>query len=160
MINLVISVGPKCPFPFYKIVVPSTALLYPSYESNNQTRGGLACRVCATEMYRSIGPVKFPKFQTEVLAEWKAPLGFGIQNNAQGTRSSTNNWIIQVTWNPESTAWNWNPESNTVLDSVIWSDLWQICTYRSIRLTRTLIDIDGVVIKFARLKSTHPALCL
>ena len=99
--NLVILVGPKCPFPFYKIVVPSTALLYPSYESNNQTRGGLACRVCATEMYPSIGPVKFPKFQTEVFVEWKTPLGFGIQNKAQGIRSSTNNWIIQVTWNPE-----------------------------------------------------------
>ena len=25
------SVGPKCPFPFDKIVVPSTALLYPAY---------------------------------------------------------------------------------------------------------------------------------
>ena len=25
------SVGPKCPFPFDKIAVPSTALLYPAY---------------------------------------------------------------------------------------------------------------------------------
>ena len=68
------SVGPKCPFPFDKIVVPSTALLYPAYKNNNQTRGGLG-RVCATGMYRSIGlgHVKFPKFQTGVFVEWKAP---------------------------------------------------------------------------------------
>ena len=44
------SVGPKCPFPFDKIVVPSTALLYPAYKSNNQTRGGLG-RVCATGIW-------------------------------------------------------------------------------------------------------------
>ena len=59
------SVGRKCPFPFDKIVVPSTALLYPVYKNNNQTRGSL-CRVWATGMYRSIGHVTFPKFQTGV----------------------------------------------------------------------------------------------
>ena len=32
------SVGPKCPFAFDKIVVPSTALLYPAYKNNNQTQ--------------------------------------------------------------------------------------------------------------------------
>ena len=67
------SVGPKCPFPFDKIVVPSTALLYPAYKNNNQTRGGLG-RVCATGMYRSIGHVEFPKFQTGIFVEWKPPL--------------------------------------------------------------------------------------
>ena len=41
------SVRPKCPFLFDKIVVPSTALLYPAYRNNNQTRGGL-CQVWAT----------------------------------------------------------------------------------------------------------------
>ena len=51
--------------PFVKIVVPSTALLYPAYKKNNQTRGGLG-RVCATGMYRSNGHVEFPKFQTEM----------------------------------------------------------------------------------------------
>ena len=35
------SGGQKCPFPFGKIVVSSTALLYPAYKNNNQTRGGL-----------------------------------------------------------------------------------------------------------------------
>ena len=64
-------VGPKCPFPFAKIVVPSTALLYPAYKNNNQTRGGLG-RVCATGMYRSIGHVEFPKFQMGIFLEWKA----------------------------------------------------------------------------------------
>ena len=29
--------------------------------------------VCATGMYRSIGHVKFPKFQTRIFVEWKAP---------------------------------------------------------------------------------------
>ena len=40
---------------------------------NNKTRGGLG-RVCATGMYRSIEHVKFPKFQTGIFVEWKAPL--------------------------------------------------------------------------------------
>ena len=57
------SVGPKFPFPFDKIVVPNTALLYPAYKKNNQTRCGLG-RVCVTGKYRSIGNVEFPKFQT------------------------------------------------------------------------------------------------
>ena len=53
-------VGPKCPFPFDKIVVPSTALIYPASNS------GLG-EVRATEMYHSIGYVEFPKFQTGIL---------------------------------------------------------------------------------------------
>ena len=52
--------------------VPSTALLYPAYKNNNQTRGGLG-RVCDTRMYRSIGHAKFRKFHTGIFAEWKAP---------------------------------------------------------------------------------------
>ena len=36
---------------------------------NNKTRGGLG-RVCATG---SIEHVKFPKFQTGIFGEWKAP---------------------------------------------------------------------------------------
>ena len=39
---------------------------------HNKTRGGLG-RVCATGMYRSIEHVKFPKFQTGIFVEWKAP---------------------------------------------------------------------------------------
>ena len=40
----------NCPFPLLdKIVVPSTALLYPASKNNNLTRGGLG-RVCATGM--------------------------------------------------------------------------------------------------------------
>ena len=37
--------------------VPSTALLYPAYKNNNQTRGGLGW-VCATGMYRFFGHVE------------------------------------------------------------------------------------------------------
>ena len=66
------SVGPKCPFPFDTIVVPRTALLYPTYKNNNQTRGFLG-RVCVTGMYRSVGHVKFPKCQIGIFVEWKAP---------------------------------------------------------------------------------------
>ena len=66
------SVGPKCPFPFDKIVVYSAALLHPAYKNNNQTRGGLG-EVCATGMHSSIGHVKFLKFQTGIFVEWKAP---------------------------------------------------------------------------------------
>ena len=62
----------KCPFSFDKIVVPSTAFLYPAYKNNKKTRGGLSW-VCATGMYRSNGRVEFPKFQTGIFVEWKAP---------------------------------------------------------------------------------------
>ena len=69
-----ISVGPtRKSFPFDKIVVPSTALLYPACRGNNkQTRGSLE-RVCETGMNRSIGHVEFSKFQTKIFVEWKAP---------------------------------------------------------------------------------------
>ena len=33
--------------------------------------------VCATQMYRSIGQMEFPKFQTGIFVEWKAPLVSG-----------------------------------------------------------------------------------
>ena len=38
-----------------------------------KTSGGLGW-VCATEMYRSIGHVEFPKSQTGIFVEWKATL--------------------------------------------------------------------------------------
>ena len=56
------SVGPKCPFPFDKIVVPSIDLLSPAYKNNNRTRGSLG-RVCAFEM-------------NGIFAEWQAPLNY------------------------------------------------------------------------------------
>ena len=69
-----LSVGPKCFSPFVKIVVPSTAVLYPAFKNNNQTRGCLG-RVFATGMYRSIGHVKsVSKFRTGIFVEWKTPL--------------------------------------------------------------------------------------
>ena len=67
-------VKPTCPFPFDK-----TALLYPTYKNNNQTRGGLD-RVCATGKYLSTGHglerVEFPKFQSVIFVKWKAPAAF------------------------------------------------------------------------------------
>ena len=53
------------------------SLLERNYESlprshNNKKRGGLG-RVSATGMYRSIEHLKFPKFQTGIFVEWKAP---------------------------------------------------------------------------------------
>ena len=50
------SVRPKCPFPFDKIVVSSTAPLYPACKNNKQTRSGLA-RVCAKECIVPLGGV-------------------------------------------------------------------------------------------------------
>ena len=45
--GLVISVGrTKFPFSLEKIVVPSTALLYPAYKNNNQTLGSLGRVLC------------------------------------------------------------------------------------------------------------------
>ena len=67
----------KWTFPFDKIVVPSTALLYPSYKNNNQKRGGLG-RICATGMYLSIGHVDFPKFQSGICVEWKVLLIYRV----------------------------------------------------------------------------------
>ena len=43
--GLVISVG-RIPFSLEKIVVPSTALLYPAYKNNNQTLGSLGRVLC------------------------------------------------------------------------------------------------------------------
>ena len=65
-------VGRKCPSPFDKIVVPVLLFWILLIKKNNQTRGGLD-RVCAPGMYRSTGHVKFPKFQTRIFVEWKAP---------------------------------------------------------------------------------------
>ena len=39
-------------------------------------RGGLVW-VCATGMYHSTGHVEFPKFQTRIFVEWKAPKVYG-----------------------------------------------------------------------------------
>ena len=71
-VRLSLSVGPKCPFPFDKIVVPSTAHLYPAYKNNNQTPRSLG-RVWATGMCFFTGHVEFLKFQTGIFAELKAP---------------------------------------------------------------------------------------
>ena len=57
---------PECPFPFDKIVVPNTAVLYPAHKNNNQTRGGLG-RVCATRM----GTRNFRNFKSEFLLNGK-----------------------------------------------------------------------------------------
>ena len=62
------------PFHLTKLLFPvPLILLYPTYNKNNQTRGGLG-RVCANGMYSSIGHVEFPKFQTGIFVEWKAPI--------------------------------------------------------------------------------------
>ena len=68
------SVRLECSFPFDNCCPVSTALLYPAYQYNKQTRSGLG-QVCATGMYRSIRQVEFPKFQTGIFVAWKA-LGY------------------------------------------------------------------------------------
>ena len=56
------------------------SFLYPSYKNNNQTGGGLG-RVYATGMYRSIGHVDFPKFQTGIYVEWKVLLIYRVNKS-------------------------------------------------------------------------------
>ena len=80
------SFGPKSPFQFDKIVVPSTSFLFPAYENNNQTHGGLGW-VCATGMYHSIGHMKFLKFQTRFF-----PLTFPISLSVQDQLRFLGDW--------------------------------------------------------------------
>ena len=76
-----LSIVPKCPFPFDKIVVRSAAPLSPADNYNNQTRGWLGSGLC-NGMYRSIGLVKLTNFHkrnfcwTESAAEFK-----GLRND-------------------------------------------------------------------------------
>ena len=76
-----LSIVPKCPFPFHKIVVRSTAPLSLADNYNNQTRGWLGSGLC-NGMYRSIRLVKLTNFHkrnfcwTESAAEFK-----GLQND-------------------------------------------------------------------------------
>ena len=76
-----LSIVPKSPFPFDKIVVRSTAPLSPADNYNNQTRGWLGSGLC-NGMYRSIGLVKLTNFHkrnfcwTESAAEFK-----GLRND-------------------------------------------------------------------------------
>ena len=81
------SLGPKSPFQFDKIVVPSTSFLFPAYENNNQTHGGLGW-VCATGMYHSIGHMKFLKFQTRFF-----PLTFPISLSVQDQLRFLGDWL-------------------------------------------------------------------
>ena len=74
--------GPKSPFQFDKIVVPSTSFLFPAYENNNQTHGGLGW-VCATGMYHSIGHMKFLKFQTRFFP-LTFPISLSVQDQSRG----------------------------------------------------------------------------
>ena len=72
--GLVFSVGQtNFPFPFDKIVVPSTALLYPAYKDNNQMGCGLG-QACATGLCSSIGHLEFPKFQTGIFCWMESTL--------------------------------------------------------------------------------------
>ena len=53
--------------------IPSPLVFHRHFSTVECTRGGLG-PVCETGMYRSIEHVKFPKFQTGIFVEWKAPL--------------------------------------------------------------------------------------
>ena len=65
--------GPKRPFPFDKKLLSSVPLFCFLLTRTITKSGGLG-QVFATGMYHSIGHVKFPKFQTVIFVEWKAPL--------------------------------------------------------------------------------------
>ena len=61
--------------PLSEGLYPSTTAQYRSFVSCLQKKAITKRWVCATGMYRSIGQVKFPKFQTGIFVEWKAPRG-------------------------------------------------------------------------------------
>ena len=71
------SVGPKWPFPFNKIVVPSTVLLYSTLtnKNNNQTRGSLRTADVFT-VVASLPPectVPLGRWNFRNCVEWKVP---------------------------------------------------------------------------------------
>ena len=65
-------VGLKCPFPFDKIFVPSTALLYPARKNNDLRHGGLG-QFCATQCTVPLGTCNFRHFKLEYLLNESAP---------------------------------------------------------------------------------------
>ena len=79
-------------FPFYKIVVCSTALLYSAFKNNNQTHGGLG-RVCATGVYRSMG--NFRNFTREFLLNGKV-LCLSLVALKGKVEISERRWYLQI----------------------------------------------------------------
>ena len=61
-------------------------------------------------------------------------LGFGIRNSVQGIRNPTNDW------NPEFTAWN--PESETVLNSLTWDDMYSETLLEKKSFIMTLLQVS------------------
>ena len=94
--------------------MPSTALLYPAFKNNNQTRGGLG-RVCATGMYRSIGHVEFPKFQTGIFVDWKVP--FLSLVVLKGKREKDKVEIRERRWSISISVWS--ASINSLLDDLM-----------------------------------------
>ena len=63
---------PKCPFPFDKIVVPRTALLYPAYKNNNK-RVVARVRSVQRECTGPLGTWNYQNFKPEFLLNGKRP---------------------------------------------------------------------------------------
>ena len=68
------SVGPKCPFPFDKIVVPSTALLYPAYKRTITTGAVAWVGSMQPECTITLGTWNFRNFKPKFLLNGKRPL--------------------------------------------------------------------------------------
>ena len=49
-------------------------------------------------------------------------LGFGIRKTDHGIRYSTSDWNLEFKFHCQSPAWN--PESNTVLDTLSWGNMY------------------------------------
>ena len=81
----------QCTFPFEKIVVPSTTLLFPACKNNYFTKRAVAQLdwVCATRMYCYTGHVKF---QTGIFAEWKAHLNTGLPRTIRAGLGGRLHW--------------------------------------------------------------------
>ena len=79
---MVWSVGPKCPFPFDKSVVPSIALLYPACKNNNETKRWLGSGLCNQNVLfhwaRGISEISNRNFK--MLLNGKRPLSLLINH--------------------------------------------------------------------------------
>ena len=72
-----LSIVPKCPFPFDKIVVRSTAPLSPADNYNNQTRGWLGSGLCNRDVLFDQA-CEMSEFSQANFFEWKVPLNLKV----------------------------------------------------------------------------------
>ena len=84
-------VGPKCPFPFEKIVVPSTALLYSATKRAVAWVGSL--QPVGTV---PLGTWNFRNFKPEFLLNGKRPTSFTYKKDQRGLDGKANDLMLAL----------------------------------------------------------------